>query len=198
MEEKHVIAAFLDLTEFRSWTYRANVPQYVKAQFLQNFYDVLQDYVKGSLECWSKYEGDALLTAKEISSNKQGKKEITEFVGTMRHLIYKVRWAMKNSKEPPPDVRIRIMDGPVWKIMVLDPNDPERKRKIAEYIGYCLNTLKGLLGVNPENTAMATWGVIKIMGKTGSIFRCRKLEKPSCYPKGVNREDIDGLHILKF
>lgn len=199
MERKWVIAAFLDISGFRSWTYRAATAPEIKAAFLQEFYNVLEGYVKNHTDRWSKYEGDAILTAKEFSPNeRRDPKQVLEFVTTLRCLLRKAQNVLRECESPPDGVRIRIMEGYVYKFMVLDPNDPERRRRIPEYVEYCTNTLRGLLGVNPEHAAMATQGVVKCLGRSRSVFRVRPLEKPSHYPKGVNREDVDGLQILKF
>ena len=199
MERKWVIAAFLDISGFRSWTYRAATAPEIKAQFLKEFYDVLQEYVRTQNDRWSKYEGDAIITAREFTlEERHDQQQVLDFVISLRSLLRKAQGVLRQCESPPDGVRIRIMEGYVYKFMVLDPNDPERKRRIPEYVEYVTNTLRGLLGVNPEHPCLATAGVAKSLGRAGSIFRMRPLEKPSHYPKGVNREDVDGLQILKF
>lgn len=199
MERKWVIAAFLDINGFRSWTYRAATSPEVKIQFIEDFYGVLQHYVKERLGAWSKYEGDGIITAKEFTLTERGDSvAIVDFILGLRCVFRRVKRTILDSETPPDGARIRFMDGYVYKIMVLDPNDPERKRLIPEYLEYCTNTVRGLLEVNPEIPCLATESVVRRMGKAGSVFRMRKLERPSCYPKGVNREDVDGLRILQF
>lgn len=77
--------------------------------------------------------------------------------------------------------------------MVLDPNDPERKRLIPEYVGYALNTAHRLLVVNPEIPCLCD-GKLAV-GKR-SFFRMRQLGHPSVYPNGVDKEDVNGLKVL--
>jgi hypothetical protein len=86
----------------------------------------------------------------------------------------------------------------VYKLMVLDPNDPDRERMIPEYLEYCTNTVRGLLEVNPEFPCLAIKGLVKAAGNGRPIFRVRALGTPSTYPKGVNKEDVDGLEVVKL
>ena len=196
MERKWVIAAFLDLTGFRSWTYRAATAPEVKERFIGEFYRVLQSHVKTNLHSWSKYEGDGMLTIREFTPAQ--KKDVQGYILSLKTLLRNVKRVVIESDGPRGGARIRIMDGYVYKLTVLDPNDPERKRMIPEYLEYCTNTVRGFLEVNPEIPCLATEGVVKALGKPRSIFRVRPLGKPSTYPKGVNSEDTDGLQILRF
>lgn len=199
MERKWVIAAFLDLTNSRTWFYRAATSHEEKEAFVKTFYTILQDYVRERTDCWSKYEGDALLTLKEFTpAERKDPKKIAAFFLDLRGLFGKVITLIRESESAPEDARIRIIDGYAYKVMVLDPNDPERKRMIPEYVEYGLNSLKGYLGVNPDTHCLATESVCKKMGNAGSVFRMRPNGTPSCYPKGVNREDVDALRILRF
>jgi len=199
MEQRWVITAFLDLSNFRIWTYRASIATEVKGKFLDDFYRVLQCYVRSHVGPWMKYEGDGILVAQEFSpEQRQQPKGIRDFILGLRCLTRKVQTVLRNAESSPEGVRIRIMCGDVFKHMVIDPNDPERTRLIPEYLGYCTNTVRGLLGVNPEIPALATEDVVKSLGKTRSVFRVRPHRNPSCYPKGVNREDVDHLSRLKF
>jgi hypothetical protein len=199
MERKWVVAAFLDITGFRSWTYRAATAPEVKEQFIGDFYHVLQCYVRTSHGVWSKYEGDGILSIKEFTpmERKDGH-AIMEFILSLRCLFRKAKKLIDDSEDSPTGIRIRIINGYVYKLMVVDPNDSERLCLIPEYLEYCTNTVRGLLEVNPEISCLATSGLVKSLGKGRSIFRVRPLKKPSCYPKGINKEDIDGLEILKF
>lgn len=199
MERKWVVAAFLDITGFRSWAYRAATAPEVKEQFFGDFYRVFQCYIRNHRDVWSKYEGDGILLIKEFTpAERKKKKPIVDFVLTLRCLFRKVRRVIRSAEEGPEDVRIRQITGYVYKFMVLDPNDPDRQRLIPEYLDYCTNTVRGLLDVNPEIASLGTAGLVKSLGKGRSIFRVRPLKKPSFYPKGVNKEDVDGLEILKF
>lgn len=196
MVRRWVIAAFLDLNGFRSWTYRASTAPEIKERFISDLYEVLQCFVRNQTECWSKYEGDGIMIVREFEQSSRS--AIPEYIKALRNLLRKVRMVILRSESSPEAVRIRLMDGYVYKMMVLDPNDPERKRLIPEYLEYCTNTVRGLLEVNPEIPCLATAGVGKALGKNRSVFRMRPLRKPSCYPKGINKEDIDALEILRF
>jgi hypothetical protein len=199
VERKWVIAAFLDLRDFRTWTSRAAISQEIKDQFLTEFYKGLQCYVTKHTDVWSKYEGDAIITAKEFTpAERKNPKAILKFILALRCLLRKSWDAIREGEMAPSGVRIRIMDGYVFKLMLIDPNDPQRKRLIPEYVDYVTNTLRGLLGVNPEIPCLATEGVVKRLGRRASLFQVKPLKKPSHYPKGVNTQDVDGLKILKF
>ncbi len=199
MDRKWIVAAFLDITGFRSWTYRASTAPEVKEKFIESFYRILQDYVRTQKEVWSKYEGDGIITIREFTpKERKAGNPIRRFVLDLKTLYREVQKVIKESESAPDDVRIRIMDGYVFKLMVLDPNDPERKKLIPEYLDYCTNTVRGLLGVNPEIPCLATKGLVQAMGKSRSVFRVRSLGAPSYYPKGVNNEDVEGLQILRF
>ncbi len=199
MERKWVIGAFLDISGFRSWTYRAATSPEIKEKFLHQFYAIMEWWVLNHVDCWSKYEGDAIITVKEFTEiERKNAALVLEYIKALGILLRKAQGLIRDCEAPPPGVRMRIMEGYTYKFMVLDPNDAERKRRIAEYVEYCINTLRGLLGVNPEHPAMATIGVVKAMGRSRSTIRVRPLGTPSYYPKGVNREDVDTLQILKF
>lgn len=199
MERKWIVAAFLDIKGFRTWTKRAAIAPEQKQKFLIDFYHILQSYVRSHKGPWSKYEGDALLTIREFSYvQKNDRRQIVSFVKDVKRMFRKVRRLISRTEDGPPGVRVRWIDGYVYKIMVVDPNDPKRQREIPEYVEYCLNTLKGLLEVNPEHECLATKGVVKRLGKHAKAFKAKLLGRPSCYPKGVDKEDIDGLRILKF
>lgn len=199
MERKWVIAAFLDTREFRSWTYRAATSPEIKIKFIKEFYGVLEAYVKKHTDRTSKYEGDGILTIKEFTEEeRKNPRLILQYLLSLRYLLKESQTVIRECESPPTGIRIRIMDGYVFKIMVLDPNDPDRKREIPEYVDYCTNTIRGLLGVNPEIACLATEGVVKSLGRIRLPFSVQPFKKPSCYPKSVNREDVDGQKILKW
>ena len=194
-----MIVAFLDITGFRSWTYRASTAPEVKEDFIGKFYQALQCYVKNHLDVWMKYEGDGLMIVREFTpEERRDGKSMVRFVLGLQTLYRKVKSAIRESERPPEGVRIRLMNGYVYKLMVIDPNDPDRERRIPEYLEYCTNTVRGLLEVNPEHACLATKGLMDVLGKKGSIFKVKPLGTPSVYPKGVNKEDIDGLEIVRF
>lgn len=79
--------------------------------------------------------------------------------------------------------------------MVLDPNDPERKRLIPEFVGYTLNTAHRILGVNPEISCLCDG---KLAAGRKQFFKMRTLGHPSFYPVGVDAEDVDGLKVIQI
>lgn len=197
MERKWVVAAFLDITGFRSWLYRASTAPEDKQRFIDNFYGVLQRYVKRHSIPWSKYMGDGILTIREfLAHEREDKRSILKFILELKALYEQCESVLK-LKGTPKALRIRIMDGYVFKLMVLDPHDQQRKRTIPEYIEYCINTVRGLLEVNPDVPCLATEGIAKVL-KPAKGLKIQRLKNPSCYPRGINREDVDGLHILNF
>lgn len=199
MERKWVVAAFLDIRGFRSWTYRAATAPEFKEQFIGDFYRVLQCYVRNHIGVWTKYEGDGMLIIREFTlGERKNLAHVLEFILGLRTLLRKVKRVIRDADSPPDGVRIRLISGYVYKLMILDPNDDDRKRYIPEYLEYCTNTVRGLLEVNPEIACLATRELVRTLGRSRSIFRVRPLKVPSSYPKGVNREDIDGLQILRF
>lgn len=199
MERKWVVAACLDISGFKKWTYRAAVSPEIKEKFLTDFYGVLQCYVKKHHGPWSKYQGDGIFIVREFhEEQKKDRRSILNFILELRCLLRKTRKIIRNDEMPPDGVRIRIMDGYVYKLMVLDPNDPKRERRIPEYVEYTMNTVKSLLEVNHEIPCLATENLVKNIGKGRSVFRVRPLGTPSSYPKGVNLEDVETLQILRF
>lgn len=197
MQRTWVVCAFGDIRGFGSWTSRAASSREVKDPFIQAFYETLQLYVKKHTDVHFKYTGDGFMAVKEF--DHRDSKSICEFLKTLKCVTRKIKTAVSKCDWPQPDgFRIRISCGDVYKLMVLDPNDPERKRLIPEYIEYATNSASHLLQVNPETVALATEGVIKALGRYRSVFRVRDPRKPTKYPTSVNREDVEGLKVLQF
>lgn len=194
---KWAVVAFGDIRGFGNWTGRAAASREVKDPFVINFYALMDAYVLKYRDVYFKRVGDGFMALKEFS--RSDSKEIADFVLSLRWITRKARQSIENCSWPSPDgFRVRLACGDVYKIMAIDPNDSKRVRRIPEYVEYPTNTPAHLLVVNPEIVCLATEGVVNAMGKHRSIFRVRKLEKPSCYPESVNREDVNGLQILKF
>lgn len=190
-----MVAAFLDLKGFRTWSYRAAIAPEIKEKFITEFYFALQNYVKNHHGSWSKYEGDGIITVREFNdSQRKDRRSVLNFILELLFLLKKVKKVLSESENSPDGVRIRIVDGYVYKLMVLDPNDPFRKRLIPEYLEYCTNTVRGLLEVNPNIPCLVTENLVRNLGKNS--LKIRSLIRPSCYPKGVNKEDVDGLKII--
>lgn len=197
MQRKWVICAFGDLRGFGLWTSRAASSREVKDPFIAQFYETLQIYVRKHVDVHFKYTGDGFMAIKELAyTDSTG---VCGFLKTLRDVTRKARRDVSGCNWPSPDgFRIRITCGDVYKLMVLDPNDPKRERMISEYLEYATNTAAHLLQVNPQTVALATEGVAIALGRYRSLFGVRKLGKPSFYPPSVNREDVDGLRILRF
>jgi len=198
MERKWVVVACGDIRGFGAWTYRAvNSPE-VKEPFISRFYRTMESYVRRHTDYHFKYLGDGFMTLREFTVEERRNGAIAKFIGTLLRITNGVRQDIAECDYPSPDgFRIRFMDGHAYKLMVLDPNDPARKRTIPEYVEYPLNTAQRLLEVNPDEICLATEGIVKRLRRHRSVFRVRPLGKPSCYPKGVNREDVDGLWVLE-
>lgn len=197
MERTWVVVAFGDIHGFGQWTSRAASSREVKDPFIKDFYDILQRYVKRHPETHFKYLGDGFMALREFK--KKSPKAIYEFIKSLYRISSELDSLIQGSDYPQVDgFRIRIACGDVYKLSVLDPNDGERKREGSEYVEYATNKAAHLLRVNPEITCLATESVVKSLGRYRSVFRVRPLEKPSIYPKSVNRIDLETLKILDF
>ena len=197
IERRWVVCAFGDIRGFGSWTSRAASSREVKDPFVFSFYQSLQSYVHKHKDVHFKYTGDGFFALKEFSNSDS--KNIALFLKTLRCATRKVRKDIRKCAWPQPDgFRIRITCGDVYRLTVVDPNDPKRKRLISEYIEYATNSAAHLLQVNPQVGALATEGVVKVLARYRSTFGVRPLGKPSRYPESVNREDVERLFILKF
>jgi len=199
MDRRWVIVAFGDIRGFGSWTYRGSNSREILDPFINRFYRTMKEYVRRYKGYRFKYLGDGFMVLREFTAEERTNGAVFEFVKSLIEITRKAREDVEKCAWPRPDgFRIRIVEGHACKIMVLDPNDPKRRRRIPEYVEYPINTAQRLLEVNPETLCLATEGVITALGKYRSSFRVQPLKKPSCYPRGVNREDIDGLHVIAF
>ncbi len=197
MERKWVVCAFGDIRGFGSWTSRAANSRESKDPYIEGFYALMDAYVRTYRDVYFKRVGDGFMALKELEPTDS--RGVAAFLLTLRCITRKARAGIYACRYPKPDgFRIRITCGDVYKLMVLDPNDPERQREIPEYIEYPTNAAAHLLVVNPQSICLATEGVVRALGRRRSVFRCRKLGTPSCYPKSVNREDVDTLQLLQF
>lgn len=191
------ITAFGDIRGFGSWSSRAAVSPEIKKLFIFHFYALMDEYVIEYRDVHFKREGDGFMASKEFEYGKERKK-IVDFILTLRDLVRKIKTLTRECQVPLDGVRIRFFDGYLHKIPTVDQNDPQRKRNAWEYLDYATNGASHLLKVNPEITCVATSGVVRSMGKYGSVFRVRELVKPSCYPPSLNEVDINELRILQF
>lgn len=197
MERKWVVVAFGDIKGFGQWTSRAANSRENKDPAVDKFYEAMQWYVDNHKDVHFKYLGDGFMAIKEF--HDKDAKSICAFIQTLKRLSKRILGVIKKSGYPKPEgFRIRISSGDVYKLSVSDPNDEKRGRKVHEYVEYATNQAAHLLHVNPEITCLATESVIQDLGSYRSLFRVRKLERPSAYPESVNRIDIEQLRILEF
>lgn len=197
MERTWVTVAFGDIRGFGPWISRAANSREVKEPFILSFYDILQDYVNRNSDVYFKYIGDGFMALRE-SKNKDSK-DVFGFVDSLKGLSKKIVKLIRSSEYPQPDgFRIRVASGDVYTFKIIDPNDPNRERKVHEYTEYAINEASHLLKVNPEIAFMVTESVAKALGPHRSAFRMRKIERPSAYPESVNRIDIESLNIVQI
>ena len=198
MERKWGICVFGDIRGFGRWTSRAANSPEVKEPFIQKFYTLMDRFIVKHRDIYFKRVGDGFMVFKEFKSEGDGRK-IADFIGIIRCLTRKARSDVNKGLWPTPGgFRVRITSGDVFKILVVDENDPERKRIHPEYIEYPTNAAAHLLVVNPDQFCLVTEGVIEALGQFRSMFKIKRLKIPSCYPESVNKEDVDGLYILRL
>ena len=196
MERKWVYAAFVDIRGFGTWIYRASIPQEVKEPFINLYSKILNNYVMANPGIHCKYLGDGFLAIQEFPKEGRQIKALFEFLKRLRYAVRKIKALIESMPHAPEGVRIRITEGYAYKISMTDPYF--RDRQVSEFIEYGINTAERLLQVNPEITCLVTEGVARKLDSYRSIFKMRKLGIPSCYPKGVNKEDLESLEILRF
>lgn len=191
------MSAFVDLRGFGTWIYRATIPKEIKEPFIEEYLEIVQQYVKAYPEIHFKYLGDGFLAIKEFSGQGKSSAVLNYFKG-LRCVTRKIKKLIHDCQRPPDGVRVRVTEGYAYKVMVVDPSDLSRSTKIPEFIEYAINTAERMMEVNPELTCVVTEGVAKVLAPHRSIFRMRKLGPPSSYPKSVNREDLETLEVVKF
>ena len=198
MKRTWVLASFGDIRDFGTWEYRAATPPEVKEPFILRFYETMQAYVRKHTEVHFKYEGDGFLVIREFSAAERSTQAILKHLKDLHSFINQIKKDFNILDYPSLDnFIIRHFSGHVYKLRVLDPNDPKRKRLTNEFVGYVINAAHRLLEVNPDVTCLASEGVIKSLNKHKS-FVIKPLGAPSCYPKSMNREDVDKLQIIKW
>lgn len=198
MERTWIISAFVDLRGFGTWIYRASIPKEVKEPFIEGYLQIVQNYVRSKNDVHFKYLGDGFLAIKEFTGYERKNGAIVDFIKGLRCATRKIMRLIKECERPPDGVRVRMSAGYAYKVMVVDPCDPERKIMVSEFIEYGINTAERLMEVNPEVVCIVTEDVAKALGRKGSAFGMRPLGAPSSYPKSVNREDLEALAILRF
>lgn len=191
-----MICAVGDIRGFGTWASRPAVTVEIQEPFLNNFYDAMENHVRLRLDSNFKYLGDGFQVIKEMDLLSRRNGAVVKFMNDLKGVVHDSLFAINRSPEPAPHgFRMRWFSGFVFKRMALDPNDQERKRRIPEYVGYAINTAHRMLEVNPEIPHLCD-------GKLGagkrSFFRMRPLRKPSSYPRGVDREDVDALRVIQF
>jgi len=197
MERSYIVSAFIDLRGFGTWIYRASIPKEIKEPFIMGYLDIVQIFIKERNDLHFKYLGDGFLAIKEIGTFENRDIAIRDFITGLIGVTKKILKLLKDCNHPPDGVRVRITEGYAYKVKVIDPCDNSRNSKNVEFIEYCINTAERLMEVNPEIICLVTEGVSKALGQYRSFFRMGKLGQPSCYPKSVNKEDLETLEILK-
>jgi len=91
---------------------------------------------------------------------------------------------------------MRAACGHVDQLIVEDPLDP--KRKVPEYVGYCVNLAQRLLEIAPNTPYICHESVIKILGTRKQIFKFRRIVNTPERPRGIDSEDIAGLWVVEF
>jgi len=199
MERHWAAVAFGDIRGFGAWTCRAATSKEVKEPFIYNFYQTMQFYVTNYLDAHFKYLGDGMMITKEFTTAQRKNGVLLDYLLSLRDITRRARKDVADCDYPRPDgFRLRIAGGDVYKLMVIDPNDPERKRLIPEYVEYTVNLAQRLLEVSPEIMALCTENIGEAVSRKRSSIKVRPLGTPSVYPHGVNREDVDGLRVLSF
>lgn len=198
MERAWIMSAFVDLRGFGTWIYRASISKEIKEPFIEGYLQIVQDFIKSRSDVHFKYLGDGFLVIKEFTLVERRNGGVLDFVKGLRTVTRKIMHLINDCEQPPDGVRVRITSGYAYKVMVIDPRDPARKTMVNEFIEYGINTAERLLEVNPELVCVVTAEVAKSLKRYGSVFGMRKLGPPSCYPKSVNREDLETLEVLKF
>lgn len=194
-----MIATFGDIRGFGTWEYRAATPPEVKEPFILRFYETMEAYVKKHTDMHFKYVGDGFLVIRQFSEKDRRNGSVYEHLNGLRLLTKRCIKDLDSVDYPSlRGFRIRHFDGHAYKLRVIDPNDPERKRLTDEFVGYVVNAARRILDVNPEILCLATQGITKTFKKRRDIFKTRPLGAPSFYPKSVNKEDIDTLQVLKW
>lgn len=185
-----------DIRGFGLWTSRPAATLEVQEPFIKSFYDAMQAYVISHPDSRFKYTGDGFQIIKEfdLAGRKNGR--VAEFIEELKNLVKEIRASIFECVEPKPSgFRLRIFSGYVFKLMVLDPNDSQRKRLIPEYVGYAINTTHRILKVNPEISGLCDG---KLAAGKKNFFHMKNLDHPSLYPFGVGKEDVDDLKIIQI
>lgn len=196
MERTCVIVAFGDVAGFNPWIRRGSNAPEVISEFVEKFYAEMQNFVKSHKHIQIKYLGDGFMILKELKPTCTKGTCVATFVTDVAQLARRLSRIVKKCEFPPPEgFRIRIAHGHVSKIQVLDPVDPERKRKIWEFIGYSVNLAQKLLDVAPNILLVLHESAVKVLGRQKTGFRLRRFVGAKERPRGVDNEDIEGLWV---
>ncbi len=193
MERKLIIATYGDIRGFGAWTSRAAVTPEVKAAFLSMFYDAMETYAIENPDVHFKYLGDGFLIIRVIKTDVQG--TLLKHFQTLKKFSKAILSLLKTGYHPIGGFRWRHSMGDCFAIRVFCTST--RKQKL-EFVDYVTNMGAHLLEVNPSDYSLATENIVRALGSKRSLFRCRKIEQPSHFPKSVNREDIEGIHTLEL
>ncbi len=191
-----MVLASGDLRGFGTWTYRATNSMEIQEPFIESFYEIMQRFVREKPHIYFKYMGDGMMIGQEMSPSERRNGTMVRFIRDVQELTRDMLALILGSEFPPDGFRMRIMGGYVHKVMVVDPNDPARKRAIPEYVGYLANTVSRLQEVSPMTPCLIHENVVNPLGAKANEFNIEKFGKPVERPRGVNQEDLHALHVL--
>lgn len=165
----------------------------IQEPLILSFYKAMEEYVRSNTDSNFKYLGDGFQITKEFDTSQRKNGDISLFLKSVSKIIEDCIFLISNTNGPKPDgFRVRIFSGFVFKLMVIDPNDSLRMTLIPEYVGYSVNTAHRILKVSPEIECLCDGSLPDIQQFLPEKF------KPSNYPDGVDKEDVDALRKIKL
>jgi len=193
MQRKRVIVAFGDILGFGSWTRRAvNTPE-ESHELIDQIYDEFENHAE-VCGCHIKFLGDGIMSLREMDENKtrdDNLKMIINFVADAYVLASKVQKIITGYYPRPEGFRLRITMGYVWKRQI-----KSTKRHAPEYIGYIVNLAQRLLEVSPTTLCVCHESVMEVLKNKKLAFKTSPVKQPAIYPRGVDEEDLKGLHSI--
>lgn len=191
------MVAFGDVAGFNPWIRRGmNSPEVIHP-FIEDFYAEIQSFLIKHPDVQLKYLGDGIMILKELKSSCNRGVCAARFVRDTIALCKRLASIVKACEMPPDGWRMRWTYGHVSKILVLDPADPKRSRKVSEFIGYAINLAQKLLDVSPSIPVIFHESMFNIPGLVKIGFKFRKHDATAKEPRGVDKEDLAGLRVLQ-
>lgn len=192
-----MLVAFGDVAGFNPWIRRGmNSPEVIHP-FIEAFYAEVQGFLVKHPDVQLKYLGDGIMILKELKPTCDRGVCAMRFVRDTIALCRRIAAIVKGCEMPPDGWRMRWTYGHVSKILVLDPADPKRVRKVSEFIGYAINLAQKLLDVSPSIPIIFHESMFTIPGLVKLGFKFRKHGEAAKQPRGVDQEDLEGLRVLR-